>query len=83
MSPARRFFVALSADERQALQPLIHALETGEDLPGTIRTELLAAPIVVHVLVHPRYWIVYNLPDNATVEIWNIGWAWDRPPRLR
>ena len=83
MGPAMRFIAGLSAEEEEDVRKLIELVETGEAMEMFPLSRILMPPIVFPVVLHPRFWAAYYLFDDATIEIWNLGWAWDLPPRIQ
>ena len=79
---ARLFMDGLSPAERQEVEDLARELERDADLNGDSKVTFFVLPRPMRLFLGSRYWIVYDAPDAATVELWAIGRAWDAPPRL-
>ena len=73
LSPARRVFDGATADEQRRFDNIIEVIcaNPGLDLP--LKDRFIVPPAVISLYHDGERWVVYDLPDDATVRIWMIG----------
>ena len=67
--PARRFLDELTDSDAEDIRWLIQLIEADPFVDGAVKVSVDLPPIVVTVYVHPRWWIMYHIPQNGVVSI--------------
>jgi hypothetical protein len=70
---ARRVFAAATEQDQQRFDEIFNALCANPSLGDPITTLLDELPDTVYRYNFEGYYVVYDLPDEATVEIWIVG----------
>jgi hypothetical protein len=72
---ARESYKALGQKDQQALDRIVRNLCADPNIDAPVKTKFDVPPAVVNLYNDLEYWVVYRLPDNRTVEVWNVGKA--------
>jgi len=79
LPPARRAFHDVSTEEQREFDLIIDDLCSDPSLDPPLKEEFDVPPLVISRYHDGQRWVVYDLPDDATVRIWMIGKAPARP----
>lgn len=79
LRPARKAFDGASADIQREYDAVIRSLCEDPHVAPPIKVKFDVPPVVVYLYNDDNVWVVYYLPDDLTVEVWNIGKAPDPP----
>jgi hypothetical protein len=72
-------FESASAEERDLLVRAIELICDEPWLDPPLKERFDVPPVVISRYHDSRTWIVYDLPDDATVRVWMMGFWPDRP----
>jgi hypothetical protein len=70
---AKESFEAMSRQDQQALDRIVRNLCEDPTIAAPLKVKFDVPPAVVNLYNDLDYWVVYHLPDNRTVEVWNVG----------
>ena len=73
LSPARRAFGNASADDQREFDRVIDEICEDPSLDPPLKEQFDVPPVVIFRYHDGEHWVVYDLPDEATVRIWMIG----------
>jgi hypothetical protein len=79
--PARREFNSIPTEEQDEFSHAIDEICEDPSLDPPVKEQFDVPPVVISRYHDGERWVVYDLPDEATVRVWMIGKA-PRPPRL-
>ncbi|MEX1196028.1 MAG: hypothetical protein WED85_13325 [Dehalococcoidia bacterium] len=79
LAPARRAFESASAEEQEEFDGAIQVICDDPSLDPSLKARFDVPPVVITRYHDSRVWVVYDLPDEATVRVWMMGFAPDRP----
>ncbi len=76
---ARRVLEALPLDQRRELQRLIALIEQDPYPDHEVKVIVMMPPAVLTAYVHPDWWLLYHIAENAHINVLAIGPAWPPP----
>jgi hypothetical protein len=79
LPPARRAFDNASADDQRQFDRIIEEICEDPSLDPPLKEQFQVPPVVIFRYHDSRTWVVYDLPDEATVRVWMMGKAPARP----
>lgn len=82
LRPAREAFENASSEDQAEYDRIIRNLCENPWIDPPVKVKFDVPPVVVQLYNDMDTWVVYHLPDNRTLEVWNIGKA-PRPPKPR
>jgi hypothetical protein len=74
---AQESYEALSRKDQQALDRIVGLLCIDPYIDPPVKTKFDVPPAVITLYNDLKYWVVYHLTSNRTIEIWNVGRATD------
>ncbi|MCH7484844.1 MAG: hypothetical protein IIA90_06820 [Chloroflexi bacterium] len=72
---ARESYEALGREDQRALDRIIRNLCDEPYIDAPLKIAFPVPPAVIILYNDLEYWVAYHLPDNLTVEVWNVGKA--------
>jgi hypothetical protein len=79
LAPARRVFQNAGAQEQQEFDRIIDEICSNPWVDPPLKDEFDVPPVVIFRYHDGSRWVVYDLPDDATVRIWMVGVAPEAP----
>jgi hypothetical protein len=76
---AREAFQEATARDKERIEEIIRYLCTDPDLDPPVKEKFDVPPVVLTLYNDTFFWIVYDLPDEATLRVWMIGKGSDEP----
>ena len=73
LSPARRVFESATSEEQRLFDRIIEEICSDPGLDPPLKDQFDVPPVVVYRYHDGNHWVVYDLPDEATVRVWMIG----------
>ncbi len=79
LTPARRVFENAAAEEQDAFARVLDLICEDPSLDPPIKERFDVPPVVISRYHDGERWVVYDLPDEATVRVWMLGKALEAP----
>jgi len=76
---ARRAFDNASAEDQRQFDLIIREICEDPSLYAPLKDNFDVPPVVISRYHDGSHWVVYDLPDEATVRVWMVGRAPEGP----
>ena len=73
LPPAGRAFDNATADQQRQFDRIIEEICEDPSLDPPLKDRFIVPPVVISRYHDGERWVVYDLPDEATVRVWMIG----------